>query len=93
MVEIITDPEALAEHRLTRFRILVCVDGSEESYKAVNYAAEVGKGKDADIVLLYVRPLDQGLRTGKSCQRKYVKLGTRVAWYTVSKKSKGRFNQ
>ena len=27
MVEIITDPEALAEHRLTRFRILVCVDG------------------------------------------------------------------
>ena len=64
MVEIITDPEALAEHRLTRFRILVCVDGSEESYKAVNYAAEVGKGKDADIVLLYVRPLDQGLRTG-----------------------------
>ncbi|MDH5748691.1 MAG: universal stress protein [Rhodospirillales bacterium] len=47
-----------------RFRILVCIDGSEESYKGLRYAAKMGRGVDADIVLLNVRPLDQGLRSG-----------------------------
>ncbi len=58
------DLDLLREERLKRFRILVCVDGSEESYRGLNYAAECGAGRDADIVLLYVRPVDQGLRTG-----------------------------
>ncbi len=47
-----------------RFRILVCIDGSEESYRGLRYAARLGGGVDADIVLLYVRPVDQGLRSG-----------------------------
>lgn len=47
-----------------RFRILVCIDGSDESYRGLRYAAKLGGGVDADIVLLYVRPVDQGLRTG-----------------------------
>lgn len=47
-----------------RFRILVCIDGSDESYRGLSYAAKLGGGVDADIVLLYVRPIDQGLRSG-----------------------------
>ncbi|NQV46617.1 MAG: universal stress protein [Rhodospirillaceae bacterium] len=50
--------------REDRFRILVCIDGSDESYQCLRYAAKLGGGVDADIVLLYVRPLDQGLRSG-----------------------------
>ena len=52
------------ESRKDRFRILVSIDGSEESYQSLRYAAKMGKGVDADIVLLYVRPIDQGLRSG-----------------------------
>ena len=47
-----------------RFRILVCIDGSDESYRGLRYAALLGEGADADMVLLYVRPVDQGLRSG-----------------------------
>ncbi|GAB6053774.1 hypothetical protein JCM17960_25940 [Magnetospira thiophila] len=47
-----------------RFRILVCIDGSEESYRGLRYAAKLGSGIDADICLLYVRAIDQGLRSG-----------------------------
>lgn len=47
-----------------RFRILVCIDGSDESYRGLRYAAKIAKGADVDIVLCYVRPVDQGLRSG-----------------------------
>ena len=47
-----------------RFRILSCIDGSEESYRGLHYAARLGGGVDADIVLLYVRALDQDMRSG-----------------------------
>ena len=47
-----------------RFRILVCIDGSDESYRGLKYAVKLGGGVDADIVMLYVRPIDQGLRSG-----------------------------
>lgn len=47
-----------------RFDILVCIDGSPESYRALKYAVRIGSGTDADMTLLYVRPVDQGLRTG-----------------------------
>ncbi len=50
--------------RKDRFRILVCLDGSDECYQSLRYAARLGGGVDADIVLLYVRPTDQGLRSG-----------------------------
>lgn len=50
---------------ITRFRILVCIDGSDESYLGLRYAAKIAHGHDdVDIVLLYVRPLDHGLRSG-----------------------------
>lgn len=52
------------EHDEHRFRICVCIDGSDESYRGLSYAAKLGGGVDADIVLLYVRPIDQGLRSG-----------------------------
>jgi nucleotide-binding universal stress UspA family protein len=52
------------ETRKNNFRILVCVDGSDEAYQTIRYAAKLGSGVDADIVLLYVRPIDQGLRSG-----------------------------
>ena len=50
--------------RSKRFRILVCVDGSEESYVGLRFAAEIGQSDECDIILAYVRPADQGLRTG-----------------------------
>ena len=58
------DLEKLHEIRKDRFRILVCIDGAEDSYLGLNYAADVGRQPDSDIILLYVRPVDQGMRTG-----------------------------
>jgi len=52
------------ERRLKRFRILVCIDGSEESYRGLDYAARMGGADDCDIILLYVRTIDQGLHSG-----------------------------
>ncbi|MCB1529160.1 MAG: universal stress protein [Hyphomicrobiaceae bacterium] len=45
-----------------RFSILVCTDGSDESFAALKYAVRIGSGTDADLTLLYIRPMDQGLR-------------------------------
>ncbi len=56
--------EAIRELRRSRFRILVCVDGSDESYEGVRFAREICRSDDCDIILLYVRPIDQGLRSG-----------------------------
>ncbi|MBF0589874.1 MAG: universal stress protein, partial [Magnetococcales bacterium] len=47
-----------------RFSILVCIDGSEESYQGLKEAALFGRGIDADIILMYARLIDQGLHTG-----------------------------
>lgn len=47
-----------------RFSILVCIDGTDASYRALRHAVRIGSGTDADLTLLYVRPIDQGLRTG-----------------------------
>ena len=58
------DAKSLSEWRASRFRALVCIDGSEDSYLGLEYAAAVGGGPDADIILVYVRPIDQGLRSG-----------------------------
>ncbi len=45
-----------------RFSILVCVDGSEACSAALKYAVRIGSGTDADLTLLYVRPVDPGLQ-------------------------------
>ena len=58
-------PGVMDEGRIDdRFRILVCIDGSDESYRGLRYAAKLGGGVRADIVLAYIRPVDQGLRSG-----------------------------
>lgn len=56
--------EETTHNKQRRFRILVCIDGSDESYNGLRYAARLGRGVDADITLLYVRLEDQGLRSG-----------------------------
>ena len=56
--------EDLQAWRQKRFRILVCIDGSEESYVGLRYAATIGHSEDCDIILAHVRPADQGLRSG-----------------------------
>ncbi len=54
----------LRSQRRTRFRILACIDGSEESLISVRTAAWLGATDDCDIIVLYVRPIDQGLHSG-----------------------------
>lgn len=62
--EVIVEKSHQVKNRDDRFRILVCIDGSDEGYRGLRYAAKLGRGVDADIVLMCVRPLDQGLRSG-----------------------------
>ncbi len=52
-----------------RFNILVCIDGSEEGLRGINYAVLLGKGTDADITFLYVRPVDKGMKSGVNMAR------------------------
>jgi nucleotide-binding universal stress UspA family protein len=56
--------EVIREQRRNRFRILVCIDGSDESYEGLRFAAKIGHSSECDIILIYVRPIDQGLRSG-----------------------------
>jgi nucleotide-binding universal stress UspA family protein len=50
--------------RRNRFRILACIDGSDESLIAVRTAARLAVSDDSDVIVLYVRPIDQGLHSG-----------------------------
>jgi nucleotide-binding universal stress UspA family protein len=54
----------LRTQRRNRFRILACIDGSEESYVTVRWAAKLGQRDECDIIILYVRAIDQGLHSG-----------------------------
>ena len=54
----------LRAQRRNRFRILACIDGSDESFVTVRAAAELAATNDSDIIVLYVRPIDQGLHSG-----------------------------
>ncbi len=54
----------LRSQRRTRFRILACIDGTEESYITVRFAAKLAVQDDCDIIVVYVRPIDQGLHSG-----------------------------
>lgn len=56
--------EELREARRNRFRILVCLDGSDAGYDGLKFAKEIGRSDECDIILLYVRAIDQGLRSG-----------------------------
>jgi nucleotide-binding universal stress UspA family protein len=54
----------LRQQRRNRFRILACIDGSEESFITVNFAARLAVNDECDIIVLYVRPIDQALWSG-----------------------------
>ena len=56
--------ERLRKERRNRFRILVCIDGTKSSYEGLKIASEIKPFEQCDIILLYVRSIDQGLRTG-----------------------------
>jgi nucleotide-binding universal stress UspA family protein len=44
--------------------MLVCIDGSDASYEGLRFAGKLADNEDCDIILLFVRPIDQGLRSG-----------------------------
>ncbi len=54
----------LRNQRRNRFRILACIDGSDESFVTVRAAAALAATNESDIIVLYVRPIDQGLHSG-----------------------------
>jgi nucleotide-binding universal stress UspA family protein len=56
--------EEIRVRRRGRFRILACVNGTDESYIGVETAAEIGRSDACDVILLYVRRIDQGLNSG-----------------------------
>ena len=84
-----TDDESAADKR---FRILVCIDGSDESYQSLRYAAKMGRGVDADIVLLYVRAADKGLSSGglevRVARQNMLEWGLEFPW--INYLNKGR---
>ncbi len=54
----------LRAQRRSRFRVLACIDGSEQAYNSVRFAARLAPGNDCDIIILFIRPVDQGLWSG-----------------------------
>ncbi|MEE9273192.1 MAG: universal stress protein [Robiginitomaculum sp.] len=58
------EDETAQDERPKRFKILVCIDGSNEACRGLKYAVKIGQGNDADLTLLYVRPIDKGMKSG-----------------------------
>ena len=56
--------KTLWAQRRNRFRILACIDGSDESLVTVRFAARFACRDECDLIVLYVRPIDQGLHSG-----------------------------
>ncbi len=54
----------LRAQRRNRFRVLACIDGSEESFVTVRFAARFAVQDNCDVIVLYVRHIDQGLHSG-----------------------------
>jgi nucleotide-binding universal stress UspA family protein len=54
----------IRQQRRNRFRILACIDGTDEAFETVRFAAQLAPNDDCDIIVLFVRPIDQGLRSG-----------------------------
>jgi nucleotide-binding universal stress UspA family protein len=54
----------LRSQRRNRFRILACIDGSEDSLVTVRLAARFCVQDNCDLIVLYVRPIDSGLQSG-----------------------------
>ena len=54
----------LRAQRRSRFRVLACIDGSDAAFETVRFAARFASTKDCDIIVLFLRPIDQGLHSG-----------------------------
>lgn len=54
----------LRRERRNRFRVLACIDGSEASYTTVRFGARMVAQDNCDLIILHVRPIDQGLHSG-----------------------------
>ena len=58
------EADELRVWRSRRFRILVCINGTDPSYVGLDTAVRIGATDECDVVLLYIRRIDQGLNTG-----------------------------
>lgn len=47
-----------------RLRVLICIGGGPEAFTGLKFASRLSHQSCADIALLYVRPLDSGLKSG-----------------------------
>lgn len=56
--------QILQRERRNRFRVLACIDGSDESLITVQFAARFMIQDNCDLIILHVRPIDQGLHSG-----------------------------
>ena len=54
----------LRSQRRNRFRILACIDGTDESFVTVRFGARFSVQNNCDLIVLFVRPIDQGLHSG-----------------------------
>ena len=54
----------LRAQRRNRFRILACIDGTDQSFVTVRFAARFCAQNNCDIIVLFVRPIDSGLQSG-----------------------------
>ncbi len=54
----------LRAQRKNRFRILACIDGTEQSFVTVRFAARFCVQDNCDLIILFVRPIESGLQSG-----------------------------
>ena len=54
----------LRSQRRNRFRILACIDGTEEALVTVRFAARFCVQDNCDLIVLFVRAIDSGLQSG-----------------------------
>ncbi len=54
----------LRTQRRSRFRILACMDDTDQSLLAVRFAARLAASDECDVIIMHVRPIDQGLHSG-----------------------------
>lgn len=56
--------QTLRAQRKNRFRVLACIDGTEQSFVTVRFAARFAVQDNCDLIILFVRALDSGLQSG-----------------------------
>ena len=54
----------LRAQRRNRFRILACIDGTEDALVTVRFAARYSVQDNCDLIVLFVRPIDSALSSG-----------------------------